>query len=99
MLAAIERIESYTDGLTEDDFMNNFMIQDAVMRNLQIIGDASKKITSVLKETHSVIPWKEIAGMRNKLTHEYFSVDLGLVWGVINYNIVQLKVELQKILN
>ena len=65
ILGAIERIESYTRGLEENDFMNNFMIQDAVIRNLEIIGEATKKISSQTKNTYPEIQWKKISGMRD----------------------------------
>lgn len=76
ILGAIERIESYTEGLSETDFMNNFLIQDGVIRNLEIIGEASKKITTLKKNQNPAIPWKKISGMRDKLIHDYFGVDL-----------------------
>jgi uncharacterized protein with HEPN domain len=72
ILGAIERIESYTDGLSQQDFVENFLIQDAVMRNLEIIGEASKKISLSTKERNTNVPWKKIAGLRDKLIHDYF---------------------------
>ena len=69
ILGAIDRIESYTENCSEVSFMNNFLIQDAVMRNLEIIGEPSKKISSQTRSKAPSIPWKEIAGMRDKLIH------------------------------
>jgi uncharacterized protein with HEPN domain len=83
ILGAIERIESYTEGLSETDFMNNFLIQDGVIRNLEIIGEASKKITALTKNQNPDIPWKKISGMRDKLIHDYFGIDLISVWSVV----------------
>jgi uncharacterized protein with HEPN domain len=97
ILGAIERIESYTRGLSESDFMNNFMIQDAVVRNLEIVGEASKKISPQLKEQHSDIPWKQITGMRDKLIHNYFGVDLISVWSVVENDLPIFKKQLLKI--
>jgi uncharacterized protein with HEPN domain len=97
ILGAIERIESYTLNFSENDFMQNFMVQDAVIRNLEIIGEASKKISSQLKERHQAIPWKQIMGMRDKLIHNYFGVDLISVWSVVQNDLRTLKSELLKI--
>ena len=97
ILGAIERIESYTVDLTESDFMKDFMVQDAVIRNLEIIGEASKKITVQTKEKNSNIPWKQISGMRDKLIHNYFGVDLISVWSVIQRDLGVLKKELTKL--
>ena len=98
ILGAIERIESYTKDISEDEFLSNFLIQDAVIRNLEIVGEASIKIDSKIKLQYSEIPWKEIAGMRNKLIHEYFGVDLNTVWIVLVDDIPKFKVHLLDIL-
>lgn len=97
MLGAIERIESYTKDLDERGFMSNFLIQDGVMRNLEIIGEASKRISIKTKEKFPLIPWKQIAGMRDKLIHDYFGVDLNAVWSVVEEDLAALKSELLKI--
>lgn len=76
ILGAIERIQSYTAGMSENDFVDHFLVQDGVMRNLEIIGEASKKLSPNLKLNLSMIPWKQIAGMRDKLIHDYFGIDL-----------------------
>jgi uncharacterized protein with HEPN domain len=79
ILGAIDRIEGYTDNCSEKQFLENFMIQDAVMRNLEIVGEASKRITTETKLKSSGIPWKQMSGMRDKLIHDYFGVDLAAV--------------------
>jgi len=94
ILGAIERIEANPEGLTDSDFMNNFMVQDAVIRNLEIIGEASKKISVATKEKNKNIPWKQISGMRDKLIHNYFGVDLISVWSVVQNDLSVLKTEL-----
>ncbi|HEX5168420.1 MAG TPA: DUF86 domain-containing protein [Cyclobacteriaceae bacterium] len=99
ILAAIERIETYTKDLSEEECMKNFLIQDGVIRNLEIIGEASAKINSLIRERNPAIPWKKISGMRNKLIHEYFGVDLSTVWVVIVEDIASLKPDPVEILN
>lgn len=83
ILSCIERIEQYTLGISEEEFMKNFLIQDGVMRNIEIIAEASKKISSEIKSQNPEIPWRLIMAMRNKIVHEYFGIDLPAIWNVI----------------
>ena len=79
----IEKIQQYTAGLSEEDFLNNALVQDAVIRNFEIIGEATKKLAPAFKEQYPAIPWRKIAGMRDKLIHDYIGVDLEAVWAVV----------------
>jgi uncharacterized protein with HEPN domain len=80
ILAAIDRIQSYTEGKTRKAFMSTPMMQDAVIRQLEIIGEATKKVSAATRKKHPDVPWKDMAGMRDRLIHEYFGVDLKAVW-------------------
>ena len=91
ILEAITKIESFTKGISRIDFDNNVMIQDAILRNIEIIGEATKKISKEFTQSHQLIPWSEMAGMRNKLIHDYMDVDLDVVWKTIEVDLPLLK--------
>jgi len=80
ILDCIRKIKEFTNGLSLKDFLVNELVQDAVIRNIEIIGEVSKKISSDTKQIYYEIPWKEIAGMRDKLIHDYLGVDVEVVW-------------------
>lgn len=98
ILDSINRIEQYTENVDYDSFMINTMVQDAVIRQLEIIGEATKRLSKDFRETHSLIPWKDIAGMRDKLIHDYLGVDIDAVWETIKKDIPALKNKIKKIL-
>jgi len=80
ILESIEKIEQYTANLTFEDFAANSMVVDAVVRNFEIIGEASSHIPDDIQSKYSEVPWFEMKGMRNIMVHEYFRVDLKIVW-------------------
>lgn len=99
ILSSISRIEQYTQDITEEEFYSNFLIQDAVIRNIQVIGEASKKFEEEFRESNAHIPWRKIGAMRNKIIHEYFGIDLPAVWQVITVDLMILKDQLLKLQN
>ena len=98
ILESINLIEKYSQGLTYAEFLKNPMIQDAILRRLEVIGEAVKKLSDDLKKKYPEIPWRDIAGMRDKLIHHYFGVDLKIVWNTIKKDIPQLKEWILRIL-
>lgn len=94
---AIDRALSYTaEG--KQAFFADPRTQDAVIRNLEVVGEAVKNLSENLKARHATVPWKRIAGMRDKMIHEYFGVNLQLVWDAIEQELSPLKKEIEAIL-
>lgn len=83
ILTCIKHIHTYTNALTFDQFAADFMVVEACLYNIQIIGEAVAKLPDYIKSNETQIPWTLIKGMRNRLIHEYFGTDLQLVWNVI----------------
>ena len=94
---AIGRILSYTAG-DRDAFLANPQAQDAVIRNLEIIGEAVKHLSPELRQQHPDIPWKQIAGMRDEMIHEYFGVDVHIVWKVVERHLPTLRQTIESLL-
>lgn len=95
---ALQRIERYVDKMEYTDFMNNDLVQAGVIREFEIIGEASKKISKDIKNKYSDVPWRKMAGMRDKLIHEYFGVDLDAVWETIQNDLPVLIERIDKII-
>lgn len=83
ILKAIKKIEKYTKGLTLKQIMKNELVVDGVARNLEVIGEAVKNIPIRIKERHPEVEWRKIAGLRDILTHKYFSIDLEVLWDIV----------------
>jgi len=97
ILDSIEKIEDYTKDLTFQEFPANKMAVDAVIRNFEIIGEAGKNIPDDLKNSHSEIPWKEMTGMRDKMIHQYFGIDLDIIWKTLKDRLPQIKILIKNI--
>ena len=94
----ITRIQQYTYYFSEDDFVNNTLVQDAVIRNFEIIGEATKKLSSPFKDKYSYIEWRRIAEMRDKLIHDYIGVDIRAVWAVVADILPELRKQIDQII-
>ena len=97
ILDAISNIEKFIEGIEKEDFLGNVEKQYAVLRGLEIIGEATKNLSEKLKTKYPHIPWKEIGGMRDKLIHQYFGVNLDLVWETIKTKLPELKNQILQI--
>lgn len=98
ILDAISDIEKFMEGVSEGEFFGNKEKQYAVLRALEIIGEATKNLSMELKTKNSSVDWKNIAGMRDKLIHAYFGVNLPLIWETIKKNLPELKKQVHNIL-
>ncbi len=98
ILDAIGQIEEYVADMDQTAFMNTRLVQDAVIRQFEIIGEATKNLSWDIKERSTDIPWKDMAGMRDKLIHQYFGVDIAAVWATIAQDLPSLKRDINDIL-
>jgi uncharacterized protein with HEPN domain len=95
----INYLKSHTERLNRDKFMNDETLQRAFVRSIEIIGEAAKKLPEELKQKYSNIEWKAIAGMRDRLIHDYFGIDYDIVWDVVINKTPQLQKEIQQIID
>ena len=95
MLQSAELVEKYVKDCSKEDFVNDVLLQDAVIRRLLIIAEAAKRVSEKTKQKLISIAWREINGMRNRLVHEYDDVNLNIVWNVIKQEIPVLIEELR----
>ena len=93
----IARIDSYVDGMEEEDVRKDSKTQDAIIRNLEIIGEAVKNIPGEFREKNSSVPWKEMAGLRDILIHNYFGVDLDILIDVVFVELPEVKSAMTRI--
>ncbi|MBP2242173.1 uncharacterized protein with HEPN domain [Cytobacillus eiseniae] len=96
---ACVKIDKYTKGLSFEDFVGNDLVSDAVIKNILVIGEASKNIPNKIREENPHIEWRKMAGTRDMMIHGYFSINYRIVWDVVQNKIPPLKLQVQKILN
>jgi uncharacterized protein with HEPN domain len=95
---AIRRIKAYTDAMTYDRFLEDLKTQDAVVRNLEIIGEATKSLSMGLREKYSEVPWRGMAGVRDRLIHHYFGINLDVVWSIVTSELPTLESQIDAIM-
>ena len=98
ILEAIEKIENYVAGTDFESFKKDSKTVDAVIRNLEIIGEAARNIPEGMKRKYGDIPWRDLVDFRNRITHEYFGISLTIVWHIIKQELPQLEKRMKQIL-
>ncbi len=98
IIEAIQKIQKYMRDMTLNEFKKNDLIIDAVIRNFEIIGEASKSVPLSFRRSHQSVPWDQMTAMRNLLIHEYFGVDAAIVWHTAKHHLPKLQKQLEKIL-
>ena len=99
VLEAVGRIQRYVGAATLAEFLTKTETQDAVVRNLEVIGEAVKNLSSDFRQEHEDIDWTRIAGLRDRLIHQYFSVDWDILWNIIQGRLPLLKLQIAKLLD
>ena len=99
MLESLHRIEQFVQGLDYQAFLEDCKTQDAVVRNLEILGEATKLLNDSIKSRHPDIPWTHMARLRDRLIHHYFGINLDIVWDIIQTELPPLAKQIQEILN
>lgn len=97
MIERIERIERFIVGLEREVFLRDEKTADSVVRNLEVIGEAASRLPQEIRNHHVEVPWSRIVGLRHRIVHDYFDVDLDLVWAIVQGELSPLKAQLRAI--
>ena len=98
ILTAIQEVENFTHGMDFEDFASDKKTVNAVVRSLEVMGEAAKRVPEGVRQRYPDVPWKRMTGMRDKLIHEYSGVDLEIVWGVVKTELPPVKPLVEQIL-
>lgn len=95
---SLKKIISYSAGVGKEEFLKNTQLQDACIRQIEVMGEAAKRVSDLFKERHPEIPWRDMAGMRDKLIHDYIDVDVNIVYQTVAIDIPALLPNVTKII-
>ncbi|MDD4652060.1 MAG: DUF86 domain-containing protein [Methanothrix sp.] len=98
IMDAFMQIEHYTDGVSHEEFMKDNLIQDGVIRQLEVMGEAARNLSDDLRGDYPHIPWRQMIGLRNRMIHAYFNVNLEIIWEIVQGDIPNLKRETKRVL-
>ncbi|MBS3065535.1 DUF86 domain-containing protein [Candidatus Pacearchaeota archaeon] len=97
ILDSINAIENFSKDISKEELISNRLKQSAIVREIEIVGEAVKNISKKLKKKHTEVEWKDIVGTRDKMIHHYFSVDINVIWEIVKTDIPELKSKVLKI--
>jgi uncharacterized protein with HEPN domain len=95
---AIDHILEFTSGLTMEDYLHDRKTQDAVVHNLEVMGEATKNLSDELRTDHPTIPWRDISGTRDRLVHHYFGINQDIVWQIITQDLPAVKGQIKQLI-
>ena len=98
IIDAFLQIERYTNGVTYEEFLSNSLLQDAVIRQLEVMGEAARNLSADLQNEYPAIPWRQMISLRNRMIHAYFNVNLQIIWEIIQGDIPNLKKDMMRVL-
>jgi uncharacterized protein with HEPN domain len=98
ILEATRRANSYIAGLSYEEFLTDLKTQDAIIRTLEIVGEATKRLSLQTRNQYPSVPWRSMAGMRDKLIHDYFGVNFDIVWQIVRDELPSVAVQVEQIL-
>ena len=97
ILAAIRKVDRYTAGMDWERFRQDEKTTDAVVRNLEVVGEAVRRLPEDFIARHPNVPWRQAAGLRNRIVHDYFGLDLEIIWEVIQHDLPRLRQQLENL--
>jgi uncharacterized protein with HEPN domain len=97
MLGAVRKIELYIAGMDQHAFISDEKTVDAVVRNLEVLGEAARQLPDYFTSRNPNVAWTKIAGLRNRIVHDYFGLDLEIIWQIILHDMPLLKAQLEKL--
>ena len=98
IIDAFLQIERYTNGVTYEEFLSNSLLQDAVIRQLEVMGEAARNLSADLQNEYPAIPWRQMISLRNRMIHAYFNVNIQIIWEIIQGDIPNLKKDMMRVL-
>lgn len=98
IIDSFERIEHYLEGISKEEFFKTGSLQDAVIRQLEIMGEAARNLSDDLRLSNPQVPWRQMVGLRNRVIHAYFEVNLQIIWEIVKGDLPDLKQEIKRIL-
>jgi len=98
IIDAFLQIERYTNDVTYEEFLSNSLLQDAVIRQLEVMGEAARNLSADLQNGYPAIPWRQMISLRNRMIHAYFNVNLQIIWEIIQGDIPNLKKDMMRVL-